>query len=354
VWGICLKSYEKESFLKSFVLFFLVQLFFLMVVMWQFYKSVEHKYDMKLMNEMTQCSYTLECPKYEIGLMEDLSNRELNIFYKSNEYYMLFSIPTVKGYYLKLSFSKKEYGKNHQKILISVVKKSFLYSLFLLLVSAFFAHFALRPLRDALNLNDEFVKDMLHDFNTPLSSLQINFKILQKKFGQDEAIYRSEEAMKSIHDLQSNLVYFLSHSPLSQEKIELSSFITKRVKSHKIVFPEINFLVELDECYLTINPEAFVRVIDNLLSNASKYNVINGTVKVALEKSNLVIEDSGIGIKNPSKIFNRFYRETSRGMGIGLHVVKKLCDDLNIKIDVESEVKKGTKIVLNLEKVMLN
>jgi signal transduction histidine kinase len=68
----------------------------------------------------------------------------------------------------------------------------------------------------------------------------------------------------------------------------------------------------------------------------------------------LVIEDSGIGIKEPSKVFNRFYKETSRGMGIGLHVVKKLCMDLNIDIKVESKLKKGTKFSLNLEKVMFN
>ena len=322
--------------------------------MWQFYKSVEHKYDMKLMHEMTQCTYTLKCPKYKMDFIENLSNRELNKFYKNDEYYMLFSIPTVEEYYLKFSFSKVMYEKKHKKILISILKKTFFYSFFLLLISILFAHFALRPLREALKLNDEFVKDMLHDFNTPLSSLKINFKILQKKFGNDDAINRSEEAMKSIHDLQSNLVYFLSHSSLSQEKLELSSFLSQRVKTYSVIFPDIHFWVDIDEVYLRINPEAFVRVIDNLLSNAAKYNIVNGTVKIVLEKNNLVIKDSGIGIKHPSKIFNRFYRETSRGMGIGLHVVKKLCDDLNIEIEVESKLKKGTKISLNLEKLMFS
>ena len=309
---------------------------------------------MKVMHEMTQCSYTLDCPKYSMDFIEKLKGRELNRFYKSNEYYMLFSIPTVQDHYMKFSLSQKEYEKQYHKILFDVLIKYLLYMLVLLLISALFARFALRPLREALNLNDEFVKDMLHDFNTPLASLKINFKILQKKFGEDDAINRSEEAMETINNLQSNLFYFLAHSPLSQEKLELSSLVLQRVNIYEVLFSEINFFVDIEEVYMNINPEAFVRVIDNLLSNAAKYNVKNGTVMIIFHKNVLSIYDSGIGIKEPSKVFDRFYKETSRGMGIGLHVVKKLCDDLNIEIKVESELNKGTKFLLNLGKLMLN
>ena len=322
--------------------------------MWQYHKSVTHKYDMKIMHEMTQCSYTLDCPKYSMDFIEELNGRDLNSFYKSDAYYMIFSIPTVKDHYMKFSFSEKEYAKQYNKIFFDVLTKYLLYMLLLIFISALFARFALRPLREALNLNDEFVKDMLHDFNTPLASLKINFKILQKKFGQDDAINRSEEAMQTINDLQANLSYFLSHSPLAQEKLELFSCLTQRVKSSKVISPDIDFSVNIDEVYLKINPEAFVRVVDNLLSNASKYNVANGKVSVLFVENHLIIEDSGIGIKEPSKVFDRFYKETSRGMGIGLHVVKKLCDDLDITIAVESELKKGTKFSLNLEKVMFS
>ena len=355
VWGIYLKSYEKEAFFKSFFLFFLVQLIFLTVVMWQYHKSITHKYDMHIMQEMTECSYTLDCSKYNMNFIEDLSNRELNSFYiKEEYYYMLFSIPNTKTYFMKLSFSKTEYDKEYNVILLENLGEYFIYILLLVGISTFFAHFALRPLREALNLNDEFVKDMLHDFNTPLSSLKINFKILEKKFGQDDAINRSEEAMKSIGDLQSNLSYFLSHSPLSEEKLELSSCLFQRLKSYKVIFSNITFILEVEEVYLKINREAFIRVVDNLLSNAAKYNVANGRVKISFIKNNLIIEDTGIGIKEPLKVFDRFYKETSRGMGIGLHVVKKLCDNLDIEIKVESELGIGTKFSLNLEKVMFS
>jgi signal transduction histidine kinase len=224
----------------------------------------------------------------------------------------------------------------------------------IIVISTLFARFALRPLHEALNLNDEFVKDMLHDFNTPLSSLKINFKILQKKFGEDDALARSEEAMQSIADLQSNMSYFLSHSPLNQEAIELSSFVDKRVKYYQGIFPNIEFHLTLKKFNIKTNPEALNRIIDNLLSNACKYNIKNGKVKLFLNESILSIEDTGIGIKEPKRVFERFYKETSRGMGIGLHVVQKLCDDLEIEIKVESFMGKGTTFSLNLERLMFS
>ena len=309
---------------------------------------------MGIMHKMTQCSYTLECSEYTMDFIEDLDARSLNKFYKTDEYYMLFAIPKSKDYYMKLTISKEAYNKVYNQILFDNLVKYFLYILLVMVISIVFAHFALRPLHVALNLNDEFVKDMLHDFNTPLSSLKINFKILQKKFGKDDAITRSEEAMQTIHDLQSNLSYFLAHSPLVQEKLELSSCLEQRVNIYQGVFPNICFLLEIKKVYIEVNPEAFIRILDNLLSNSAKYNVERGMVNITFVNKHLIIEDSGIGIKEPSKVFNRFYKETNRGMGIGLHVVKKLCDDLNIEIKVESKLRKGTKFSLNLEKLMFD
>ena len=63
----------------------------------------------------------------------------------------------------------------------------------------------------------------------------------------------------------------------------------------------------------------------------------------------LIISDSGYGIKNPKKIFHRFYTEHSQGMGIGLHIVKKLCDEMNIDISVSSKEKEGSKFTLSLK-----
>ena len=102
------------------------------------------------------------------------------------------------------------------------------------------------------------------------------------------------------------------------------------------------------DIYIKSNKKGLTRIIDNLLSNASKYNIDNGTVDITYQRDKkiLTISDSGIGIKNPSKVFDRFYKEHDRGVGIGLHIVQKLCNELNINISIESRVGVGTTIFL--------
>jgi two-component system phosphate regulon sensor histidine kinase PhoR len=90
------------------------------------------------------------------------------------------------------------------------------------------------------------------------------------------------------------------------------------------------------------------------MHNAIIYNKENGSVKLDVEIGDkdlsFIVEDTGIGMMKgeSAKIFDRFYRiESERtysvsGIGLGLAVVKMICDRLKIKITVESEPGKGT------------
>jgi signal transduction histidine kinase len=66
-----------------------------------------------------------------------------------------------------------------------------------------------------------------------------------------------------------------------------------------------------------------------------------------------VIRDNGKGIKNTAKIFDRFYKEHERGLGIGLHIVKKLCDTMHISIYVKSTLGSGSLFTLNFQALIL-
>jgi signal transduction histidine kinase len=96
---------------------------------------------------------------------------------------------------------------------------------------------------------------------------------------------------------------------------------------------------------------AFIRILDNLIGNAAKYNTPKGEVLLQLEGDVLSITDTGRGIRHPEKVFRRHYREGERGMGLGLHIVKKMCRKLGIGIRLESEEGKGTRVELMCEKV---
>ena len=324
--------------------------------MWQHHQRLQEEYESQIKHKMEKCNFDMNCTFCEVDFIEGEKNKPLKELLKeASELYMLFPVPDMgERYYVKLSITQQQYQKRLKGIRLHIAKEFLAYSLILIVISWFFAYYAIRPLKKALELNDEFVRDMLHDFNTPISSLKINFKILEKKFGQDSAILRSDQAMQRIANLQSNLSYFLSHSVLEKELVDIAEILTLRVQSHQVVFKDIDFQMDISSFKIEVNKDAFIRVIDNLLSNAGKYNKPKGSISIYMQEDSLIIEDTGIGIKEPQKIFERFYKETDRGIGIGLHIVKKLCNEMDINIAVKSSIGKGTKFFLILKNVQAN
>ena len=90
------------------------------------------------------------------------------------------------------------------------------------------------------------------------------------------------------------------------------------------------------------------RIIDNLISNAIKYNKRFGTITIVLRKKYFIVQDNGIGIEasEVSAIFERYTRFNSSegGFGIGLNIVKSIIDEKKKKIGVESILGEGTSI----------
>ena len=338
-----MKSYEKESLKKSFLLFFSVQFVFLSIVIYQHYNKVLHEYEMHVGNKIMQCHLDKKCEDFNVKFIKDVGKKKLHTFYKDDEVYMLFRF---KESYIKMYISQNEYIKNQYIIQKHIAIEYTLYLIALILESFLFALYALRPLKKALQLNEEFVKDILHDFNTPLSALKINLKILKKKFGENDAIKRSDEAIENILALQENLHYYIKQSKLQVENIELDKFLEKRSAYFETLFKDINIRTELEKFTIEVNRDVLTRIVDNIISNACKYNKKKGSVFISLKNNILLIEDSGIGIKNPQKIFQRHYKEQNRGIGIGLHIVQKLCEELDIKIEVESQIGIGSAFTL--------
>jgi len=89
--------------------------------------------------------------------------------------------------------------------------------------------------------------------------------------------------------------------------------------------------------------------LDNLLSNAAKYNKTNGSVTVTVRKTKVCIEDTGKGIENVEKVMHRYYKEQERELGLGLHIVQKLISELDIKMQIESQKGLGTTIELDFK-----
>mgnify|MGYP000107886480 CR=1 FL=1 len=136
---------------------------------------------------------------------------------------------------------------------------------------------------------------------------------------------------------------------MSREKENIYYIVQNVVQTYERIYPTIDFECKDFELYVTVNHKAFKQVLINLLSNACKYNRKNGFVKVYVQEKNLFIEDNGLGIKSPDSIFQRSYKEHIHGTGIGLDIVKRLCDAMNIEIEVSSKLNIGSKFILKFE-----
>lgn len=301
---------------------------------------------------MKLCAFSLQCAGLTTDFVDKDENKEENILYQDDGFYSYYKVPTSEKYLMKVMYSQENYIQRVEKLANKLYGKFLFYSVFAAFVSLLFSIYALMPLQRALRINEEFVKDILHDFNTPISSMLINLKIFKREIGDNQKIQRLENNIQSILSLQDNLRIFLKGVPAQSERFSLKDLVQDRVHYFEVLYPDVHYQITIDKTALETNKDAFTRILDNLLSNAGKYNIANGNVNIVLQGSTLTIQDTGKGIKHPSKVFDRYYKEQDRGIGIGLHIVKKLCDELTIPIKIHSKKKEGTKIVLHLHNVV--
>lgn len=253
--------------------------------------------------------------------------------------------------YILIKKDKSQYYENVFKIKIYIIATQ----LFLLAIFAILSYFlsvaALKPMQDAIRKLDDFSKDLIHDLNTPITSILLNMKLLDKnsEFKDNKPLSRIKRSVEDISELHVNLTTLLQEGTIIMVDEDLAKIVEEVVFTHQKIYPDINFETNITNLRTTINRNAFKQVMVNLISNACKYNKNNGTVKIYSENKTLYIQDSGVGIYNPSEIFERLYKEHKSGYGIGLDIVKRLCDAMNIKISVISEVGVSSTFILEFE-----
>ncbi|VAY88254.1 Two-component system histidine kinase DccS [hydrothermal vent metagenome] len=346
-----MKSYEKEAFKKSFILFFIVQIIFLSLLTYKTYNDNIHHLGSEISSSLMQCYLSKKCDRYKMLHLDYTKKLQHHLYVENNQIFMIFK--TNSGI-KKMQFSSDEYTLSVKKIQNDILFYFVLYMIILIVISLLFALYTSTPLRKAFKLNDNFIKDILHDINTPLSALRINLTILTKQFGNNTAINRSQESIKNILSLQDNMNHYLNNSNLNKDKVNLNHLIEKKIISFSNLYNNIKFIFKNENTiYLSINKNAINRILDNIISNACKYNKTNGSVLISFKNNILKIKDTGQGIKNTTKIFDRYYKENDSGIGIGLDVVNKLCKNCNITIDVNSVLTKGSTFKLDCSEVIL-
>jgi len=347
--AISLKRYEKESLVKNFLVFFSLLETLLLLLFIERYHTQKEEYTQTMYKTMQVCSYTLECAQFKFDFTPK-DKVERNVLYKDKGLYSYFTIPKSEKYYIKISYSTAAYFKDIKEIQQKTLLQFMLMTLILLMLALFFTFYSLRPIRDALKLNDEFIKDILHDFNTPITSIVLNIRMHTKEYESTPFLKRISLSIDTILHLQNNLKSFLHNSPSQNTEVNINILAKERLQLIENIYPKITFIYEDSDSIMRItNEELLTRILNNILSNAAKYNKTNGTVKITIKGTKLTIEDTGKGIKNIKKALQRYHKEQTRGLGIGLHIVQKLVQELNIDMQIKSQENIGTSFILDFK-----
>jgi signal transduction histidine kinase len=205
------------------------------------------------------------------------------------------------------------------------------------------------------------VKEIFHELNIPLSTIQANSAMLKKKATDEKTLLRLERidgATLRLHRLYTELIYNIKKEiePIEKEHFLLSKLIQERVDAFRD-FGRNEFELSLEDIEIFADKIGFEKIVDNLISNAMKYSDKTQSIKIILQNNTLIIEDKGIGMDETQlvTVFERYYQldSTAIGEGIGLAIVKSYCDNEKIKVSIYSKKNEGTKVLLNLSKVRL-
>ena len=205
------------------------------------------------------------------------------------------------------------------------------------------------------------VKETLHEINIPISTIKLNTQMLEKKIIDEKAIKRlnriklaSNELLKLYEDMEY-------HIKKEIDRVDITSFSLLDIINHSLekfddLKRDIKIEVDLEDITLQSDHNGFQKMIDNLISNALKYNLDqNGLIKIKYKDKNLTIFNRGkeIDTKNLFVIFDKFFQEdsTKTGFGLGLYMVKEFCDKNKIAIKIEP-TKEGNSFILSLKNII--
>ncbi|MEO8515843.1 MAG: HAMP domain-containing sensor histidine kinase [Flavobacterium sp.] len=225
----------------------------------------------------------------------------------------------------------------------------------------------LNRLEYSMHQQKQFTVDASHEMHTPLTAIKGTVEVLLRKKRTPE---QYELKMKDVL-LQTDRLSLLFDQLLQLARLETNTIVPKKesiilkeivekiINTHQSAIQNTNLKIQVSipkNSIVKADASFLERILNNLIVNAIKYNHPNGAIFCEWndKKQSLTIKDEGIGIskKQLPYLFNRFFRaDNSRsshipGNGLGLSIVKKLCDLQNIKITVESIEEKGTSFIL--------
>jgi len=373
---------EKRSLLR-FLLIYMGSTFLLFsIAAWLFYASAKHHI---LDNQGEVLKY--ESQKIKSALRElHQSNSDTLIYpvskiadsaiYDLDEQYIFgsFSHPPILGKQdgnrLSLIVKMEPYYLGAVYLLLSkpidflpihALQKKLL--IFMLLAGLFFAVLGyylgilfIAPMRKSIEQMNHFIQDTTHELNTPISTILANIEMIETFGaceGNREELKRIEIASKTLSRIYDDLTYLnLNHQYHRDITIlDIGRLIEERMVYFSAMAEAKHLDISIDivsGVKLEMDRNDAVRLIDNLISNAIKYNKPGGILFIQLRERYFAVKDEGIGIEKEDirSIVQRFKRANANegGFGIGLDIVNQVVSNYGFDLEIESYPHQGTEV----------
>ena len=267
--------------------------------------------------------------------------------------------------------SEKYLVTNYFRIISLTVTVGIVLSIF---ASYILSKKTLKPLRDNMVKQMEFVQNVSHELRTPLTIIQAKQEILLQE-PNSKIIDKSEDIILTLNETKrlSKLIkdlMLLSRADsdgmkLQKENINIDEFIKEIISPYKEIaeMQEKNMVLNLDyKADIDVDTNKFYQLMIILLDNAIKYTETNDSIEVKtyLKDNKFVLEvaDTGIGISDEgmTRIFERFYREDKArnretgGSGLGLSIASSIVTAHGGTIKVSHNNPKGSIFIVRLPK----
>jgi two-component system phosphate regulon sensor histidine kinase PhoR len=275
------------------------------------------------------------------------------------------------NYQLYVNFSEKEKLVLNSIMGMALLSLTFTAVIVLAYASALSQIFKQRQISE---IKTDFINNMTHEFKTPIATINLALDALKNPKVKNDQEFLSRylgmirEENRRMHAQVENV---LRISKLEKNELDLPK---ERVKLHEIIedaITHVGLIVEDRGGYIKTHFDAqkssvlgnelhLTNVIVNILDNAIKYSEDAPKIDVYTEnvKNSIIlrITDQGIGMSNTvqKRIFEKFYREHTgdvhnvKGHGLGLAYVKRILDDHEAQIYVDSEKDKGSTFTIKL------
>ena len=274
-------------------------------------------------------------------------------------------------YDLKISFPEKK--KYLFSDLISITILSIIFTLIIIIAYSSALNQLLKQ-RQISEIKTDFINNMTHEFKTPIATINLaldaikNPKVIDDKEKIHRYLQMIREENKRMHAQVENVLRISKlekrELDIKKEALDIHDIIEDAVEHVNLILEDRGGKIEIhlkaNRSEALVNDVHFTNVLVNILDNAIKYSPDIPKIDIFSENIKdfiiLKIQDQGAGMSKVAqkRIFEKFYREHTgdihnvKGHGLGLAYVKRIVDDHNGQITVESEKNKGSTFIIKL------